>query len=181
MHILCTSQAQYYIFALQGSGVHEFEGAAKHPRCFRCTCCLSHATCNGCMIDHTEGCASYCNPCNRFNVSVEPAAILRICRIGCRRPWLSLLSWHDFVSAMQGFFVPYFTGAIVLVVLAVGSTAPGLLALVIGRFAQVFPDYRERVLRHEAAHFLVSVMIVPNMYDLSTHALAYNIVLPLHP
>ncbi|DBB16536.1 TPA: hypothetical protein ACH3X3_014800 [Trebouxia sp. C0006] len=80
-----------------------------------------------------------------------------------------------------GFFVPYLTGAIVLVVLAVGSTAPGLLALVIGRFAQVFPDYRERVLRHEAAHFLVSVMIVPNMYDLSTHALAYNIVLPLHP
>ena len=55
-----------------------------------------------------------------------------------------------------GFFVPYLTGAIVLVVLAVGSTAPGLLAFVIGRFAQVFPDYRERVLRHEAAHFLVS-------------------------
>lgn len=27
----------------------------------------------------------------------------------------------------QGFFVPYLTGAIVLVVLAVGSTAPGLL------------------------------------------------------
>jgi len=71
-----------------------------------------------------------------------------------------LLSWHDFVSAMQGFFVPYLTGAIVLVVLAVGSTAPGLLAFVIGRFAQVFPDYRERVLKHEAAHFLVSIMIV---------------------
>lgn len=43
-----------------------------------------------------------------------------------------------------------------LVVLAIGSTAPGLLQFIIGRFAQVFPDYRERVLRHEAAHFLVS-------------------------
>ena len=76
--------------------------------------------------------------------------------------------------------MPYLTGAIVLVVLAVGSTAPGLLAFVIGRFAQVFPDYRERVLRHEAAHFLVSIMIVPNMYNFSTHALGYDIVLPLH-
>lgn len=54
--------------------------------------------------------------------------------------------------------MPYLTGAVVLVVLAVGSTAPGLLAFVIGRFAQVFPDYRERVLRHEAAHFLVSIV-----------------------
>lgn len=59
---------------------------------------------------------------------------------------------------VQGFFVPYLTGAIVLVVLAVGSTAPGLLQFVIGRFAQVFPDYRERVLRHEAAHFLVRTL-----------------------
>ena len=59
---------------------------------------------------------------------------------------------------LQGFFVPYLTGAIVLVVLAVGSTAPGLLQIVIGRFAQVFPDYRERVLRHEAAHFLVRLL-----------------------
>ncbi|DBA82037.1 TPA: hypothetical protein ACH3X1_007733 [Trebouxia sp. C0004] len=58
-----------------------------------------------------------------------------------------------------GFFVPYLTGAIVLVVLAVGSTAPGLLAFVIGRFAQVFPDYRERVLRHEAAHFLAGYLM----------------------
>ncbi|DBA76843.1 TPA: hypothetical protein ACH3X2_008858 [Trebouxia sp. C0005] len=58
-----------------------------------------------------------------------------------------------------GFFVPYLTGAIVLVALAVGSTAPGLLAFVIGRFAQVFPDYRERVLRHEAAHFLAGYLM----------------------
>ena len=82
---------------------------------------------------------------------------------------------------MQGFFVPYLTGAIVLVVLAVGSTAPGLLAFVIGRFAQVFPDYRERVLRHEAAHFLVSIMIVPCMYSLSAHTLGCDMVLPLRP
>ena len=59
--------------------------------------------------------------------------------------------------------MPYLTGAIVLVVLAVGSTAPGLLQFIIGRFAQVFPDYRERVLRHEAAHFLVRLMLHPTL------------------
>lgn len=58
-----------------------------------------------------------------------------------------------------GFFVPYLTGAIVLVVLAIGSTAPGLLQFIIGRFAQVFPDYRGRVLRHEAAHFLAGYLM----------------------
>ena len=61
-------------------------------------------------------------------------------------------------ACLQGFFVPYLTGSIVIVVLAVGSTAPGLLQAVIGLFAQVFPDYRERVLRHEAAHFLVHTL-----------------------
>lgn len=65
------------------------------------------------------------------------------------------------IQTLQGFFVPYLTGAIVLVVLAIGSTAPGLLQFIIGRFAQVFPDYRERVLRHEAAHFLVRHMPHP--------------------
>lgn len=64
-------------------------------------------------------------------------------------------------QTLQGFFVPYLTGAIVLVVLAIGSTAPGLLQFIIGRFAQVFPDYRERVLRHEAAHFLVRYLPDP--------------------
>ena len=90
----------------------------------------------------------------------------------------------------QGFFVPYLTGAIVLVVLAVGSTAPGLLqvdstvmprqltadshcCVLVKRYLQrsdgfqllsssfsrsqvftnlfrtAFPDFRERVLRHE--------------------------------
>eukprot|EP00891_Asterochloris_glomerata_P002802 jgi/Astpho2/2802/e_gw1.00050.156.1_t len=58
-----------------------------------------------------------------------------------------------------GFFVPYLTGAICLVVLAVGSTAPGLLQVVIGKFSSVFPDYRERVLRHEAAHFLTGYLL----------------------
>ena len=55
--------------------------------------------------------------------------------------------------------MPYLTGAICLVVLAVGSTAPGLLQVVIGKFASVFPDYRERVLRHEAAHFLTGYLM----------------------
>jgi hypothetical protein len=43
----------------------------------------------------------------------------------------------------------------ILVVMGIGSTVPGLLQVIIDRFSQVFPDYRERVLRHEAAHFLV--------------------------
>ncbi|KAI8540732.1 hypothetical protein RHMOL_Rhmol08G0008700 [Rhododendron molle] len=53
-----------------------------------------------------------------------------------------------------GFFVPYLVGSISLVVLAVGSISPGLLQAAIGGFASFFPDYQERISRHEAAHFL---------------------------
>lgn len=52
--------------------------------------------------------------------------------------------------------MPYLTGGIVLVVLAIGSTAPGLLQFFTDKFQTIFPDYRERVLKHEAGHFLVS-------------------------
>lgn len=50
-------------------------------------------------------------------------------------------------------------GGISLVVLAVGSTAPGLLSFFIDKFSRIFPDYRERVLRHEAAHFLIGYLM----------------------
>ncbi|PAN40355.1 hypothetical protein GQ55_7G302200 [Panicum hallii var. hallii] len=58
-----------------------------------------------------------------------------------------------------GFFVPYLIGSISLIVLAVGSVAPGLLQAAIGAFSTVFPDYQERIARHEAAHFLVAYLI----------------------
>lgn len=53
--------------------------------------------------------------------------------------------------------------------LAIGSTNPGILAIFIDKFSQVFPDYRDRVLRHEAAHFLVGYLLgVPALgYDLA--------------
>eukprot|EP00899_Mesostigma_viride_P010987 jgi/Mesvir1/19890/Mv13171-RA.1 len=64
-----------------------------------------------------------------------------------------------FLPGDWGFFVPYLTGGVVLVVLAIGSTAPGLLQAGIGSFSAVFPDYKERTLRHEAAHFLVAYLL----------------------
>ncbi|XP_024525050.1 uncharacterized protein LOC9654551 isoform X1 [Selaginella moellendorffii] len=58
-----------------------------------------------------------------------------------------------------GFFVPYLLGGISLAVLAIGSTAPGLLQAAINSFSSVFPDYQERLLRHEAAHFLIAYLV----------------------
>ena len=57
-----------------------------------------------------------------------------------------------------GFFGAYLSGGISIVVLAVGSVAPGLLQIPIEAFSGLFPDYRERVLRHEAAHFLIGYL-----------------------
>jgi hypothetical protein len=58
-----------------------------------------------------------------------------------------------------GAFGSYLIGGISLAVLAVGSTAPGLLAVAIDRFARIDPSYRDRIARHEAAHFLVGYML----------------------
>ncbi|KAL7192552.1 hypothetical protein ACSBR2_024383 [Camellia fascicularis] len=58
-----------------------------------------------------------------------------------------------------GFFVPYLIGSISLVVLAVGSISPGLLQAAIGGFSSLFPDYQDRIARHEAAHFLVAYLL----------------------
>lgn len=58
-----------------------------------------------------------------------------------------------------GFFVPYLSGLLVLGAIGIGSTNPGALAVVIDKFSQVFPDYRDRVVSHEAAHFLLGYLL----------------------
>lgn len=83
-----------------------------------------------------------------------------------------------FLPGDWGFFVPYLLGGVSLAVLAVGSTAPGLLQAGIGVFSQAFPDYKERILRHEAAHFLVAYLLgVPVVaYSLDTGKEHTNLV-----
>ena len=58
-----------------------------------------------------------------------------------------------------GFFSSYLTGGIAIVVLAIGSTNPGILQFAIDSFSKVFPDYRKRVVIHEAAHFLLAHLL----------------------
>lgn len=58
-----------------------------------------------------------------------------------------------------GFFGQYLSGSMILVVMGIGSTAPGILQVAIDQFSQVFPDYKQRVTQHEAAHFLVGYLL----------------------
>ena len=58
-----------------------------------------------------------------------------------------------------GFFTSYFVGGISFVVLAIGSVNPGLLQVAIDSFGQIFPDYRNRVIGHEAAHILMAYLL----------------------
>jgi len=58
-----------------------------------------------------------------------------------------------------GFWGEYLAGGISLGVLAIGSVNPGLLEIPIRFFSNVWPDYRDRVAKHEAAHFLVAYLL----------------------
>ena len=66
-----------------------------------------------------------------------------------------------------GFFGMYLSGGISILVLAIGSTAPGLLQIPINAFSSLFPDFRDRVLRHEAAHFLIAYLLGVPIVDYS--------------
>ena len=58
-----------------------------------------------------------------------------------------------------GFFSSYLTGGIAIAVLAIGSINPGILQFAIDSFSKVFPDYKKRVVTHEAAHFLLAHLL----------------------
>ncbi|XP_030497374.1 uncharacterized protein LOC115713039 isoform X2 [Cannabis sativa] len=73
-----------------------------------------------------------------------------------------------------GFFVPYLIGSISLIVLAVGSISPGLLQAAINGFSTFFPDYQERIARHEAAHFLDIGKEHVNLIDERLEKLIYS-------
>ncbi|KAG8642918.1 uncharacterized protein LOC110628197 [Manihot esculenta] len=66
-----------------------------------------------------------------------------------------------------GFFVPYLIGSISLIVLAVGSISPGLLQAAISGFSSFFPDYQDRIARHEGAHFLIAYLLGIPILDYS--------------
>eukprot|EP00879_Flechtneria_rotunda_P026717 GHRR01028538.1.p1 GENE.GHRR01028538.1~~GHRR01028538.1.p1 ORF type:complete len:220 (+),score=93.44 GHRR01028538.1:506-1165(+) len=58
-----------------------------------------------------------------------------------------------------GFFSSYLAGSVILVVMGIGSTAPGLLQGIIDKFSQLWPDYKQRVVAHEAAHLLLGYLM----------------------
>ena len=58
-----------------------------------------------------------------------------------------------------GFWGSYLTGGISIAVLAIGSTNPGILQFAIDSFSKIFPDYKERVIKHEAAHVLCAHLL----------------------
>ena len=65
-----------------------------------------------------------------------------------------------FLPGDWGFWVPYLGGGSAFAVLAIGSTAPGILGAAITAFgARTASDYKERTLRHEAGHLLVAYLL----------------------
>ena len=79
---------------------------------------------------------------------------------------LALLAGSLLPGDLSGFGA-YLAGGVSIAVLAVGSVAPGLLSFFIDKFSRVFPDYRERVRRHEAAHFLAGYLLGVPVTDYS--------------